>query len=456
MTVTARRTSSKSTPHQRAWYWYDFANSAFYTTTLGVFFAPYLTSLAKAAACPNLADGEVCRNNLYLFGIPISPGSLSSYTTTAMTLISAILLLFVGAIADKSPRPQILMGGFAWVGSLAAASMFFMAGTDWQLGTALMMVAGFCGGASIVIYDSILIRIATPDERDKVSSRGWALGYAAGFILLALNFGVMTFHDQIGLDTGTAVRINLASAGIWWAAFTFIPVLGLKNLPPSDLMLNPAAGQIGPVRQLGKTLSDLRNYPQTLLFLVAYMFFNDGVQTVIYSASLYGSEELRQPQSNVLVAYLVVQLVAIFGALGFGRLAASFGAKVAVLTSLGIWLVVVAAAFYVPADSFLLFLALGVSIGIVLGGTQALARSLYSQLIPKGREAEFFAFYQAMERGTSWFGTLTFGLVYQFTNSYRWAIVALVFFFLVGGALLAKVDMRKGIRDAGNEAPAVV
>jgi UMF1 family MFS transporter len=193
-----------------------------------------------------------------------------------------------------------------------------------------------------------------------------------------------------------------------------------------------------------------------LTFLVAYLFFNDGIQTVIASASIYGIEELEFATGTVLATYLVVQFVAVFGAIGFGRAAQRYGAKRVILAGLVIWMAIVTVALFVPERQFVPFLALAVAIGIVLGGTQALSRSYFSLLIPHGREAEFFSFYHAMERGTSWFGTLVFGLVYQLTDSYRPAIFALIVFFLVGGALLWKVDTEKGIRDAGNEPPPVM
>jgi UMF1 family MFS transporter len=208
--------------------------------------------------------------------------------------------------------------------------------------------------------------------------------------------------------------------------------------------------------QLWTTLKEMRRYPVALTFLVAYLFFNDGIQTVIASASTYGVEELGFATGTVLATYLVVQFVAVAGALGFGRAAQRYGAKNVILVGLVIWSLIVTAALFVPEESLLPFMALAVAIGIVLGGTQALARSYFSLLIPRGREAEFFSFYHAMERGTSWFGTLVFGVVYQLTGSYRPAIFALIVFFVVGGALLLKVDTARGIREAGNEAPAVI
>jgi len=442
---------------QRSWYFYDWANSAYVTTTLTVLFGPYLTSVAKQAACPGISSDAVCRANLSVLGIPINPGSLALYTITLTTLISALLLPVVGALIDRLGRKRTFLAGFAWVGALAASAMWFVTGDDWVLGAVLQMIASLALGCSLVVYDAILIDIATPDERDAVSSRGWAVGYLGGGLLLALNLVVVQAHAAFGLTQAGAVRLSLLSAGVWWAVFTLIPYLGLRDRPPGDVVPEPGRGLLGGAfGQLATTLRDLRGYPQTLRFLVAYLFFNDGIQTVIAAASIFAAEQLGLPQSQLITSILVVQFVAFGGALLFGRIARRTGAQRAILASLVLWVAVDAVGFVLPAHRFGLFLALAVLIGVVLGGSQALARSLYSQLVPRGREAEYFSLYQSAERGTSWSGTLLFGLVFQLTHTYRAAIVALVVFFLVGGVLLARVDVRRGIVDAGNEAPAVV
>lgn len=431
---------------QRSWYFYDWANSAYVTTTSTVLFSPYLTVVAKTAACPGQDSDLACHTDLHVLGLPISPGSLAPYTVTVSTIISAILLIFVGAIADRVSRPVHLLGAFAFVGALAASSMFFVAGSNWQLGVVLLILANQCLGASLVVYDGLLVQISTEDERDRVSSRGWALGYLGGGLLLAVNLVLVTMHDSLGMSTSDAVRISLLSAGAWWAIFTIIPVRGLRDVRRTGPAVTGSLAQAvsGSVRQLRSTFAELRHYPDTLVFLLAYLFFNDGIQTVIVSASLYGKEELGFGDSQLIVTILLVQFVAFLGALLFGRLARTMGAKRAVLLSLGLWTLVVFAAFFLPSGRFGLWLVLGAGIGIVLGGSQALSRSLYSRLVPTGRESEYFSLYQAMERGTSWFGTLTFGLVHQWTGSYRLSIVALVVFFALGGVLLRRVDVERG------------
>jgi UMF1 family MFS transporter len=269
---------------------------------------------------------------------------------------------------------------------------------------------------------------------------------------------LLTLDEKIGISQGMAVRISLLSAGLWWGVFTIIPVVGLRDLRGiTQTVTRDHAGVIGgSLKQLASTFRELRTFPQTMLFLLAYLFFNDGIQTVISASSVYGAEELKFTNSQLIEIILLVQFVAFGGALLFGRLASRFGAWRVVLNSLVLWTFVVTMAFFVPAEEFLIFAGLAVLIGLVLGGSQALSRSMYSQLIPRGREAEFFSLYQAMERGTSWFGTLVFGLVHQFTHSYRWAIIALIVFFVVGGLLLSRVRMREGIIAAGNVVPAVI
>ena len=206
-------------------------------------------------------------------------------------------------------------------------------------------------------------------------------------------------------------------------------------------------------RQLRATLAEARGYPQTLAFLLAYLVYNDGIQSVIALASVYGVEELDLDQSTLISAILLVQFVAFLGALLLGRLARTFGARRVILASLVLWTATVGVAYFVQEGATAQFFALAALIGLVLGGSQALSRSLYSQLIPRGREAEYFGLYEISERGTSWLGALVFGLVFQATGSYRYAIFSLVAFFVAGFVLLLRVDVRRAVREAGNDQP---
>jgi UMF1 family MFS transporter len=434
---------------QRSWYVYDWANSAYVTTIATVLFAPYLTSVAETAACGFAGTTErSCNVDLSVLGVTVSPGSLVFYVATIATIASALVLPIVGAVADRSARKKDLMAGFAWAGSLAAASMFFVTGGDWQLGALLLLLANVCLGSSLVVYDAILCEISTPEERDRVSSRGWALGYLGGGLLLAVNLAVVTFHDRLGLSTALAVRLCMLSAALWWAAFTVIPFLGIRNRPAVAVVAEGGGHVRQSFTQLAATLRDLRSYPMTLMFLLAYLFYNDGIQTVIASASVYGERELGFDTSVLIATILLVQFVAFGGALIFGRVAERVGSRTTIMGGLLIWIGVVSVGYILPAGRIVPFLCLAVAIGLVLGGTQALSRSLFSRLVPTGREAEYFSLYQACERGTSWLGTLVFGLMQQWTGSYRPAILALMVFFVIGLVLLSRLDVQRGIRDA--------
>ncbi|HEX4688200.1 MAG TPA: MFS transporter [Nocardioides sp.] len=441
---------------QHAWYWYDWANSAYYTTVLSVLFAPYMITVAgRAAGCGSSAD-DTCDRTVDVLGLHLAAGSLPFYLTSFATIASAFLLPVVGALVDRSSRKRVHMAAFAWSGSLFAALLFFMSGDDWQLGAAVIVASSILGGCSLVSYYAILVDISTEDERDHVSSRGWAWGYLGGGLLLAINLVMVLAHGALGLDKELAVRLSLLSAALWWAGFTLVPFLGLRDHPARQVL--PESG--GLLRrsfgQLFTTLREMRGFPMTLTFLVAFLFYNDGIQTVIAVASTYGSKQLGFGDSVLIATILLIQFVAYGGALLFGRLAASYGSYRCILWGTYAWMAIVVVAMFLPRKDVVTFLLVGVAIGIVLGGTQALSRSFFSLLIPHGREGEYFGLYNACERGTSWFGTFLFGLVFQLTGSYRPAIVALIVFFVLGAVFLLRLDPRRGIREAGNALPAVV
>ncbi|MFD3996499.1 MFS transporter [Streptomyces sp. NPDC058548] len=432
---------------QRGWYFYDFACSVYSTSVLTVFLGPYLTSVARAAAD---AEGYV-----HPLGIPVRAGSLFAYAVSASIVVAVLLMPMVGAIADRTGRKKPLLAAAAYVGATATAGMFFLAGDRYLLGTFLLIVANASISVSMVLYNAYLPQIAEPDERDAVSSRGWAFGYTSGALVLVLNLILYSGHDSFGLTEGEAVRICLASAGVWWGAFTVVPLRRLRDRQAGpEGREGTGGGTVGSGwRQLRATLKDMRRHPLTLSFLLAYLIYNDGVQTVISQASVFGSEELGLDQTTLITAVLLVQVLAVAGALGMGRLARSYGAKRTILGSLAIWTLILVAGYLLPADAPVFFFCLAAAIGLVLGGSQALSRSLFSHLVPRGKEAEYFSAYEMSDRGLSWLGPLVFGLAYQLTGSYRDAIISLVIFFVVGFVLLARVPVRRAVEAAGNPIP---
>jgi UMF1 family MFS transporter len=440
---------------QKAWSWYDWANSGFYTSVLSVLFAPYLITVAgRAAGCVD--PDETCSRTLNVLGLELAAGSLPSYLISFATIASAFVLPVVGAFVDRSGRKKWHMGGYAFAGSFFAALLFFVEGVSWQLGAVAVVLSSILGGCSQVAYNAILVDISTEAERDRVSSRGWAWGYLGGGVLLLLNLAVYTLHEQIGLGEAMAVRVSLLSAALWWAGFTLIPLARLHNHPAHHVVLEQGGVLRSSFGQLFATLSELRGYPMTLTFLLAYLFYNDGIQTVIYAASTYGSKQLKFDQDVLIATILLIQFVAWGGALFFGRLAHRYGAYRSILGGTFAWMLILVLALFLPERNVALFLALAIAIGVVLGGTQALSRSFFSLLIPRGREGEYFSLYGAAERGTSWFGTLLFGVVFQLTDSYRPAIFALIVFFVLGAFFLLRLDPVRGIREAGNSPPTVV
>lgn len=442
---------------QRGWYWYDWANSAYYTTILTVLFAPYMTTVAgRAAGCAD--PDETCDKSVQLLGLHLAAGSLPFYLTSFATIASAFVLPVVGALVDRSPRKKLHMAGFAWSGAAVAALLFLMRDDQWQIGAVAVVVSSLLAGCSLVSYYAILVDISVEEERDRVSSRGWAFGYLGGGLLLAVNLALVLGSGALGVPTELAVRISMLSAAVWWAAFTLVPYLRLRNRPPpSQARVREGSGLLQrSFGQLFTTLRETRRYPMTLTFLLAYLFYNDGIQTVIGVASTYGAKQLGFDQSVLIATILLIQFVAFGGALFFGRLAGRVGAYRCLVTGTFGWMLIVIAAMFLPARNLVLFLLTGVAIAVVMGGTQALSRSFYSQLIPRGRAGEYFALYNAAERGTSWFGTFLFGLVFQLTGSYRPAIFALIVFFLLGAFFLLRLDPVRGIREAGNRVPTVV
>ncbi len=440
---------------QKAWNWYDWANSAYYTTVLSVLFAPYMITVAGNAAGCTDAD-ETCNKTVSLLGLDLAAGSLPFYLTSFATIASAFVLPVVGAFVDRSPRKKWNMAGFAFAGAFFAAMLFFLEGDKWQVGAIAVVLSSVLGGCSLVAYYAILVDISTEDERDHASSRGWAFGYLGGGLLLAINLGMYLGHDAIGLGESLAVRLSLLSAAMWWAGFTIIPLVRLHNYAPVNVVAAEGSLFQRSFGQLFATLRDLRNYPMTLTFLLAYLFYNDGIQTVIYAASTYGEKQLKFDKTVLIATILLIQFVAFGGALFFGRLAARFGAYRSILHGTFAWMAIVVVAMFLPERNALLFYLVAVAIGVVLGGTQALSRSFFSLLIPRGREGEYFSLYSAAERGTSWFGTLLFGVVFQIAGSYRPAILALIVFFVLGAFFLLRLDPKRGIEEAGNRLPSVV
>lgn len=418
------------------WTMYDWANSAFSTTVVTTFLGPYLLELAKE------------QEGVRILGYVLEPAAFFPIATSVSVGLQVVFLPLLGAIADYSHLKKRMMLFFAYLGAIATLLLFLIQGNLVLLGGLLFIVANLSFGAALVFYNAFLPDITSPDQRDAVSSKGFAYGYLGGGILLLLNLVLF----QLMEDSGLAVRINLASAGIWWLIFTYlfprrrlVQRAPVRQLPEGDNYLTHG------IRQLFTTLGQLRrDFPATLRYLIAYLIYNDGIQTVIVVSTSFAADELGVESSSLALLVLMIQFVAFLGAFGFNAVAQRIGAKRAIMSSLVIWSGVVIFAYAFLYEEWQLWI-LGVALALVLGGSQALSRSLFSQMIPSGKEAEYFSFYEVSERGTSWIGPLLFGLAVQLTGQQRTAIISLIIFFVVGLLLLSRVDVRKAMIEAGND-----
>ena len=434
----------------RGWMMYDWANSAFSTTVVTALLGPYILALAASSTAP-----------LSLFGVRIQPAAIFPFASSMSVLLQVLFLPFLGTIADFTNIKKRLMLTFAYIGAVATMFLFFIRadmpglGTNGAVvvGSLLYILANLAFGAAVVSYNAFLPDIASPDKRDEVSSRGWAVGYLGGGLLLLINLGLLTIME----DTALAVRISLASAGVWWLVFTYL-------FPHKRLVQRDPARQLPPgtnmfkhgIERVWNTLLEMwRQYPMTFRYLIAYLIYNDGIQTVIVVSTAFAADELGVETQSLLLLVLMIQFVAFGGALAFGYLAKRFGAKRAIMLSLIIWSALVIYAFAFLYTEMQLFV-LGFVLALVLGGSQALSRSLFSQMIPADHEAEYFGFYEISERGTSWIGPLAFAAAVQITGSQRIAIVSLIIFFVVGLALLSRVNVRQAMLDSGNDPAGVV
>lgn len=429
---------------------YDWANSAFMTTVVTTLLGPYILLIATSSQRP-----------FQIFGWTIESAAIFPAAISLSVVLQVIFLPILGTIADYTRLKKKMLLGFAYVGAVATMLLFFvcpdmvLVGTNGAIlfASLIIVIANLCFGAAIVFYNAFLPDITSPGQRDRVSSYGFALGYLGGGLLLLGNFLLIRWIE----DSALGIRISLASAGLWWLIFTLMfPHRRLRQRDPGhNLPVDKSLFTLG-IQQIRRTLTQLRTrYPQTLRYLIAYLVYNDGIQTVIVVVTSFAFAELGVEPQVLLVFVLMIQFVGVGGALAFGLLARYVGAKRSILFSLMVWAGVVIYAYLLLTSETQLFV-LGFLAALVLGGSQALSRSLFSQMIPKKQESEYFGFYEISERGTSWLGPLAFAAAVQLTGSQRSAILTLIVFFIVGLMLLSRVRVRKAMMATGNDPSGVV
>ena len=432
------------------WVLYDWANSAFFTTVVGVLVGPYLLGLAQKAVGE---DGTIA--DLYIFRV--TPKGLPAFCVAVSVISMVAFLPVMGAIADYTRLKKLLMALFCYAGVIAGSLLFFVT-ESWLACSLLYITSTMFFAASNVFYNAFLIDITTEDRRDKISSYGYGLGYISGFVMLVLNLLFLLNAESLGFTRAGAVRICFLAASLWWGSFAAITFYLLKTRDAQKAVPKGKSIVLIGFHELWVTLKELRRLRYTMLFLIAYLFYNDGIQTVILQSSvfisyeLFTSKGLEIDNSFLLIIFAIAQISAAAGAFLFERIARFIGAKRTIILSLVIWcaIVIYAYAFF---ESKLQAYLMGGAIGMVLGSAQALSRSLYSQMIPAGRESSFFGLYEISEKGTSWMGQLMFTIIVGATGSFRQAILGLIVFFIIGSIILLFTDTTRAIHEAGNLTP---
>lgn len=415
-------------PELRAWAMYDWANSAMVVVIVTAVFPIYFASVAARDLAPAVATAR-----------------FATATTIALVLV-AVLAPVLGTIADVLPLKKRLLAAFLAIGVAAVAAMGTVGPGEWLLAAFLFAVANVGANGSFVFYDSLLPHIAKEDELDRVSAAGYALGYLGGGLLLALNLAWIQKPEWFGFPHGPGLsprdatlpaRAAFLSVAAWWAVF---------SIPLFRRVREPAVFEARPkgtsairlsLRRLAGTARAIREYPNAARMLLAFLVYNDGIGTIIRMAAIYGTE-IGIGRGALIAAILLVQFIGIPFAFAFGALARRIGAKQAILLGLAVYAGIAIFGYFVRTTAH--FFALAIAVGAVQGGTQALSRSLFARLIPRDRTGEFFGFFAVTEKFAGILGPAVFAATVAITGSSRGAVLGVIAFFVIGAALLWKVD----------------
>ena len=415
---------------QFGWVMYDWANSAFVTTVTAAVLPVYYSSVAAAELMPNLRT------------------AYWGYTSTIALLLVALLGPVLGAMADFSGAKKKFLTRFAVLGMIGAALLFLVKEGDWLMASLFFILGSVGFSGANVFYDSLLPHVAEEDERDQLSSKGFAFGYLGGGILLAINLlMIMTAPDSA--TTALMSRISFAMVAVWWLVFT-IPLWKWVKEPERRILkgeenFNPIQASFS---RLAHTFGEIKKYKELFKFIIAFWLYNNGIGTIITMATIYGTE-LEFSSITTIGTLLMVQFVGIPFSFLFGWLGKKIGTKKSILISLGIYSVIAIAGYFMYQEIH--FWILGFGVAMVQGGSQALSRSLFSRMLPKSQSAEFYSFFSVSEKVAGSFGPFLFGVVSTVMGGSRLSIVSLIIFFIVGGYLLSRVDENEGMRVAKEE-----
>jgi UMF1 family MFS transporter len=424
----------------RGWTFYDWANSVYPLVITSSIFPIYWSHVIKL-----ITKSDNGQSPVSFLGLQVPGTSLNQYAISASFLLIALVSPFLTSLADFSGRKKLFLQVFCYLGAASCAGLFFFGPDTLTLSTFIFIAAtvGFSG--SIVFYNSYLPEISSEEKFDSLSARGFSMGYVGSVILLIICLVINQFHDKFGIDGDRAAQLSFLLTGLWWAGFAQIP---FATLPPdrgrpADAPAAEGGWLLNGFRELAKVWAQLKQLPNVKKFLLAYFTYNMGVQTVMYVATLFGTDELHLESGALILTILLLQVVAIAGAYLFAKLSERIGNTRALSWSVFIWMLICIAGYFVQAGWS--FYALAAVIGLTMGAIQSLSRSTYSKIIPENtpNSAAFFSFFDVTEKLSIVIGTATFGIINQVTGSMRNSILSLIVFFVLGLFFLLKLRGKK-------------
>ncbi len=426
------------TPEQRAWAWYDWANSAFFTTVVTAVFPGFYASYAATGLAPAEATAR-----------------FALVTTVSMATI-AIAAPILGAMADYTGSKKRLLALFIAIGVTACGSMVFIGEGDIGLASLLFFIANLGVSGSIVFYDSLLPHVAKAEETDRVSAAGYAMGYIGGGLLLLINLAWILQPGMFGFSgTVPAIKAAFLSVAVWWAVFS-LPIFRMVAEPhrrtaryggqaPSESGEESGTAIVAAFARLATTFREVRKYRNAFLLFIAMLLYQDGIQTIIRMAGVYGAE-VGVEQTSQIAAFVMVQFLAIPFSFLFGSLGVRIGTKRAIFIAISVYALATVLAYFMTTVTH--FFILAAMIATVQGGAQALSRALFSRMVPADRTSEFFGFFAVAERFATVLGPLVFTLSVTLTGSSKAAIIAILGFFVAGAWVLSMVNEEEGIQAA--------
>jgi len=413
-----------------AWAMYDWANSVYNLVITSTIFPAYYEGIT--------GDGnpDTLNDKVAFMGREFINTSLYNYALSIAFLIVAILSPLLSSVADYRGNKRSFLRFFMTMGSIACSALFFFNKDNLGFGLLCSIIACVGYWSSVVFYNSFLPEIAAPEDRDRVSAKGFAYGYVGSVILQLVCFVFVLMNDKLGITQGFASQLSFLLVGIWWFSFA---TFSLSRLPRSEPAGTGNQNNFfaNGYKELGKVWNQLTHLPVLKNFLISFFFYNMGVQTVMLAATLYGKSELAIPTENLIIAILIIQLIAIPGAFAISKLSSAIGNFKALMLCVTVWIGICVYAYLIPANDFIQFYILATIVGFVMGGIQALSRSTYAKLMPVTKDtASFFSFYDVSEKIGIVVGLFLFAYLAEITHSQRTSVLMLMAFFIIGLLLL--------------------